>query len=119
MSKLAIDGGKPIRVEEFKKYNTIGLEEKNAVAKVMDTGVLSAYFGKAGNGFLGGERVQEFEKLGWCCKACYLDQLMDKWFGNYDFAMDFESGEIITSPWTMCATAAAMVHAGHSDICRH
>ena len=119
MSKLAIDGGKPIRVKEFKKYNTIGLEEKNAVAKVMDTGVLSAYFGKAGDGFLGGDRVQELER-NWADYFSVKHAIsVNSWTSGLVTmisAMDFESGEIITSPWTMCATAAAIVHAGHTPI---
>ncbi len=119
MSELAINGGEPIRSDEFTKYNTIGPEEKNAVAKVMDTGVLSAYFGKAGNGFLGGEKVQEFERS-W---ADYFDIkhaiTVNSWTSGLVTmvsAMGFEDGEIITSPWTMCATAAAIVHAGHTPI---
>ena len=119
MSELAINGGKPIRIKQFANYNTIGAEEKNAVSKVMDTGVLSAYFGKAGDGFLGGKKVQEFEK-NW---AQYFDVkhaiTVNSWTSGLVTmvsALDLENGEIITSPWTMCATAAAIVHAGHTPI---
>jgi len=43
--KLAIQGGEPIRTEPFPPYNTINKEEKTAVNRVRDSGVLSRYLG--------------------------------------------------------------------------
>ena len=62
MAKLAINGGKPIRSELFKAYNTIGEEEKAAVIKVLDKGNLSQFLGGWHKDFFGGPTVQEFEK---------------------------------------------------------
>ena len=43
MNKLAILGGSPIIDYKFKKYNTIGVEEKDAVIDVINSGVLSDF----------------------------------------------------------------------------
>ena len=62
MSKLAINGGNPIRRDLFMPYNTIGDEEKDAVNKVLDKGNLSQFLGGWHKDFFGGPLVQEFEK---------------------------------------------------------
>ena len=62
MSKLALLGGRPVRVKPFPGYNTIGKEEKQAVIKVLDTGLLSDFIGAYGDKFLGGVQVQTLEK---------------------------------------------------------
>ena len=43
MSELAIFGGKPVRKKLFPAYTFIGIEEKAAVNRVMDSGVLSRF----------------------------------------------------------------------------
>jgi hypothetical protein len=45
MTKLAINGGNPIRTEKFPIYHAMGEEEKQAVMEVMDGKVLSAFLG--------------------------------------------------------------------------
>ena len=45
--------GKKTILEPFKKYNSIGKEESDAVKKVMDSGLLSKYLGKWGEDFFG------------------------------------------------------------------
>ena len=45
----------------FPAYNPIGVEEKQAVAAVMDSGVLSAYIGAWHEDFYGGPVVRELE----------------------------------------------------------
>ena len=62
MSKLALLGGRPVRTKPFPNYNTIGSEEKQAVMKVLDSGMLSDFIGSWGNRFLGGAQVQALEK---------------------------------------------------------
>lgn len=57
----ALLGGKPIREAAIPWVSTMGNEEREAVDEVMRTGVLSAYLGKAGDGFLGGPKVKEIE----------------------------------------------------------
>lgn len=61
--KLAIHGGTPVRTKPFPANRVIGLEEKEAVMKVMDSGILSRFLGSWDReGFYGGEQVQALEK---------------------------------------------------------
>ena len=62
MSRLAIEGGTPVRDGPFPEYRTIGAEEKAAVAEVLDSGVLSAFLGTWSPEFLGGPRVRRLEE---------------------------------------------------------
>ena len=50
-TKLALLGGQPVRTKPFAHCNTIGAEEKRAVAEVMETGVLSEFVGVWGDYF--------------------------------------------------------------------
>src|SRR3989338_2651123 len=65
MSGLALFGGRPVRAKPFPGYNTICREEKQAVMKVLDTGLLSDFVGAYGDKFFGGVQVQRLEKQ-WC-----------------------------------------------------
>lgn len=111
--KLALLGGKPIVKSPLPATNNIGMEEKTAVMRVMDSGILSDYVGRAGDHFLGGKEVKSFEEQ------------MAKKFG-VRFAVSFNSAttaleaavaalllppgsEIIVTPYTMTATVMAIV----------
>jgi len=110
--KLAILEGRQETRKE-KQYNSIGLEEANAVARVMGEGVLSDFIGRAGDKFLGGKYVKRLE-----------NDFQD--FFQIKHAVSFNSAttalqaavaalgvgpgdEIITSPFTMSATATAIL----------
>lgn len=117
MSKqLAINGGSPVRVELFPSYNTIGVEEKEAVNRVMDSGALSRYVGAWGEGFNGGAEVQAFEKE-WAqyfgvkhaiavnsCTSGLQCALGAAGIGPGD--------EVIVSPYTMSASASTCLWYG-------
>ena len=45
MSKLALLGGNKVRPELFPGYKVIGAEEKAAVDRVIESGVLSRFLG--------------------------------------------------------------------------
>lgn len=62
MSELAINGGSKVRTKLFKTYNTMGQAEKDAVNRVMDSGILSKFLGCWDDDFYGGPEVQAFEK---------------------------------------------------------
>lgn len=62
MNDLAINGGKKIRNLPFPKHPMIEEEEKNAVLDVLNSGNLSTFIASAGKNFLGGKKIQEFEK---------------------------------------------------------
>jgi dTDP-4-amino-4,6-dideoxygalactose transaminase len=112
--KLALFGGKPVIDQPFKRYNSIGREEIQAVTNVMKTGVLSKYLGCWGDDFFGGPKVQEFEKA---CEAYFKVKhaiTVNSWTSGLSVAVGaigIEPGnEVIVSPWTMCASATAILH---------
>jgi len=61
-NKLAINGGEMVRKEPFPAHRTIGDEERIAVNKVIDAGVLSNYLGAWHENFMGGEYVRACEE---------------------------------------------------------
>lgn len=111
---LAINGGEKIISYSSKHYNSIGVEELNAAKQVIESGVLSQFLGAWHTDFYGGPKVLEFE------------QAWKDYFGvQYAITMNsatsgliaavgavgIEPGdEVIVSPWTMCATATAVLH---------
>lgn len=62
MSILAINGGTKTRTKPFPKHPIIGEEEKNQVMEVLDSGNLSTFIASAGENFLGGKKIREFER---------------------------------------------------------
>jgi perosamine synthetase len=113
MEKLAVLGGEPAIRHDFAPYRSYGVEEVEAARSVVESGVMSAYLGVWGDWFLGGPRVREFES-DWA-----------EWFGVPHAvavnsatsgliaavgALGIEPGdEVIVTPWTMSATATAIV----------
>lgn len=113
MSQLALFGGTPVIGKNFPRYNSIGKEELAAAQRVIESGVLSRFLGDWDPDFFGGERIQEFERA-W-----------EKHFGvrhavtvNSNTsgliaavgAIGIEPGdEVIVSPWTMSASATAIL----------
>ena len=62
MSKLALLGGKPILAKKLKPYQSMGDDERRAVADVIDSDCLSGFYGSWEEGFLGGPKIIEFEE---------------------------------------------------------
>ena len=113
MSKLAIIGGEKVVTYPFKKYNTIGLEEYAAIKQVMKSGVLSKFIGAWHEDFYGGPKVQEFERE---CKRFFGVKhaiTVNSWTSGLVAAIGaigIEPGdEVIVPPWTMCASATAIL----------
>lgn len=113
-NKLAIKGGKPVINYKFKRNNTIDNKEINAVTRVMKTGNLSGFYGSKSKFFWGGEKVRKFERM-WSkyFKVKYAISV-NSWTSGLVAsigALGLEHGdEIIVSPWTMCASATAIIH---------
>lgn len=109
--KLAIHGGKKLRSKPFPRHKTIGLEEKKAVERVMESGVLSKYLGCWHENFMGGPEVQALETE-WADffgvnHAIAVNSCTSGLFCAVG-AMGTEPGdEIIVTPYTMSATAMA------------
>jgi len=60
--KLALNGGKKVRERPFPKHPVIGIEEKNEILEVLDSGNISTFVASPGKHFLGGKKIQEFEE---------------------------------------------------------
>jgi len=109
--KLAINGGNPVRTKPFPAYKTIGTEEKEAVAEVLDSGILSRFLGCWHDDFFGGPQVQGLEKE-WAAYfgAKHAISVNSCTSGLYCAvgAAGIEPGdEVIVSPYTMSASATA------------
>ena len=112
--KLTIFGGKKTIKGEFKKYNPIGVEERDAAIDVINSGVLSKFLGTWSPDFFGGEKVQLFERQ---CEDFFNVKnaiVVNSWTSGLIAAIGaigIEPGdEVIVSPWTMSASATAILH---------
>jgi perosamine synthetase len=112
--KLAINGGPKTINVEFAPYNSLGDEERLAVDKVMRSGILSQFLGVWHKDFFGGPKVQEFEKMAAKYFKVKHAITVNSWTSGLIAAvgaLDIEPGdEIIVSPWTMAASATAILH---------
>jgi perosamine synthetase len=113
VSTLAIKGGTPVRTRPFPAHNFIGEEEKREVLQVLESGVLSKFIGAWHEDFHGGPKVRA------------LEQAWAQFFGAR-FAVSLNSNtsglvaaigaagigpgdEVIVSPYTMSASATAII----------
>lgn len=112
--KLALLGGPKAITQAFRRYNSIGSEEVEAAKAVVESGVLSQFLGCWHDDFYGGPKVQEFERQ---CEAFFdvkhavtMNSLTSGLVAAVG-AIGIEPGdEVIVSPWTMCASATAIMH---------
>lgn len=111
---LALLGGIKTIQSAFKRYNSIGEEELQAAKQVIESGVLSQFLGAWHEDFYGGPKVREFERN---CQdffrvkhAVTVNSATSGLIAAVG-AIGIEPGdEIIVSPWTMCASATAILH---------
>lgn len=113
MSDLAVFGGPKTILEPFTKYNSIGIEEEEAVKAVIRTGTLSRFLGCWDADFYGGDRVLQFEKA-WAdyfrVKHAMTVNSNTSGLMAAVGALGVEPGdEVIVSPWTMSASATAIL----------
>ena len=114
MKKKNLISKKPAINYKFKIDNSIDQNDINSVVKVMKTGVLSGFVASNNEFFRGGHQVKKFEKL-WSkfFKSKYCISV-NSWTSGLIAcigALDLEPGdEVITTPWTMCATATSIIH---------
>jgi perosamine synthetase len=110
---LAISGGTPVRSTPFPRYNTIGEEEKRAVERVLDGGVLSGFLGTWSPAFYGGANVQRLER-DWESffgveHALAVNSATSGLYAAVGAARVGPGDEVIVSPYTMTASASAAV----------
>ncbi|MEK9737893.1 MAG: DegT/DnrJ/EryC1/StrS family aminotransferase, partial [Candidatus Nanopelagicales bacterium] len=111
---LAALGGPKVISRPFKRFNSIGKEEVEAARAVVESGVLSKFLGCWDPDFYGGPKVQEFERQ---CEEYFGVKhavTVNSWTSGLTAAVGaigIEPGdEVIVTPWTMCATATAVLH---------
>lgn len=111
---LAINGGSKTVEVPFKRYNSMGPEEVEAAADVVRSGVLSQFIGCWDPDFFGGPKVQEFERA---CESHFSVRhavTVNSWTSGLVAAVGaigIEPGdEVIVTPWTMSASATAILH---------
>ena len=114
IAALALFGGPKEIVRAFTRYNPIGQEEVEAAKAVVESGVLSQFIGAWGSDFFGGPKVREFERK---CEAYFGIKhaiTVNSWTSGLIAAVGAigtEPGdEVIVSPFTMCASATAILH---------
>jgi perosamine synthetase len=116
MNKLAINGGKATRTQDFTSRRTMGETEKKAVMEVMESGELSGFFGSPGPQWLGGEKVKQFERK-WANNYGYKHAIsVNSWTTGLVTAVGATGigpgDEVIVSPYTMSASATAILFYG-------
>lgn len=112
--RLALRGGIPLIQRPFVGYSTIDETDALEVQRVMRSGFLSRFIGDAGEYFLGGPEIRSFE-----------ENFAEKFKVNHSIsvnswtsglwvaigALELDPGsEVITSSWTMAATATTLLH---------
>lgn len=110
---LALLGGQRAVTEDFPIYNAMGEEEAEVAAAVIRSGELSGFLAGWGDKFEGGKNVKLFEEE-W---ANYFNVkhaiTVNSWTSGLVAmvgAIGISPGdEVIVPPWTMCATATAVL----------
>jgi perosamine synthetase len=114
MGKLAINGGDKIRTKPFYSSGAlIGDEERDRVKNVLDSGILSGFIAQPNEKFFGGKQVLEFEGiLKDYFKVSHAVTVNSATAGLHVAlgACGVSPGdEVIVTPYTMCASATAIV----------
>jgi len=111
---LALEGGDPLISNRFPPYRSLGEEEVEAANRVLRSGVLSAFIGAPGPGFLGGPEVQAPEREAAERFGVRHVVAVNSWTSGLEAAVGAigiaPGDEVIVTPWTMVATATAILH---------
>ena len=113
MSELALLGGEKVRDKEFAPQQDFGEEEKCLVMEVLDSKVLSGFLASPGEKFMGGDKVRILEDLFKdYCHVKYALAVNSATAGLHAAvaAINVNPGdEILVTPYSMCASATAVV----------
>jgi dTDP-4-amino-4,6-dideoxygalactose transaminase len=113
MPELAINGGPKVRTRPFPAYRTIGREEEEAVIEVLRSGVLSRFLGCYHDDFYGGPQVKALEAE-WAeyfgvKHAISVNSATSGLYCAVGASGVGPGDEVIVSPYTMSASAAAVL----------
>ena len=110
-NKLAFNGGKPLF--KYKDKHFIGSEERNVVNKILKSGELSGFSASASEEFFGGKYVKTLEKnFRHKFKSKHAVAFNSATTALYAAIMAIKpepGDEIITTPYTMHATATSIL----------
>jgi len=111
--QLAIFGGPKTITQRFPTYRSYGAEEVQAAKSVVESGVISKFLGEWDPDFFGGPKVQEFER-NWerafnVKHAAVVNSNTSGLMAALGAAGIEPGDEVIVSPWTMSATATAIL----------
>lgn len=111
MKKLAINGGEKLRTTPFPAYNTIGVEEEEAVLRVLRSGKLSTFLGTWHDDFFGGPEVRALESE-WAAyfgvkHAISVNSATSGLYAAVGACGISPGDEVIVSAYTMSASATA------------
>jgi dTDP-4-amino-4,6-dideoxygalactose transaminase len=120
MSTPAILGGAATRTRPYPPINTISDAERRLVNEVLDSGVLSNYVAHNGPWFNGGRMVHELEEE-FCRRfgarfAVSVNSATSGLHAAVAAALAGPGDEVIVPPYSMSATATAVVMAGATPI---
>ena len=115
-SELALFGGSMTITRALKGYDPIDDIDQTRVDAVLRSRRLSGFMGAAGDAFLGGPEVRALESQ--FAERCHANFAVttNSWTSGLLaglLSMGIRPGdEVVTTPWTMCATSAAIRQAG-------
>lgn len=115
-TSLALFGGKKVRTTPFTLRKTILENDIQSALEVFRTGDLSLFYGSPGEYFMGGPKIQEFEKR-WATKYGFKHAIsVNSWTTGLMAcvgAAGIEPGdEVICTPYSMSATATSILFYG-------
>lgn len=110
---LALFGGRPIRTNRYPPHTTTDIRDIEIAVEVMKEGILSDFEGSNNEWHLGGKYVKAAEAK-WASyfgvkHVISVNSATSGLFAAVGAAGVGPGDEVITSPWTMTATAAAIV----------
>jgi perosamine synthetase len=113
---LALLGGAPALPEPPPPYRSLGDAERAAVDRVVESGVLSGFYGSAGPEFLGGPMVRELERA-WAERfgvrhAVSMNSATSGLIAAMGAIGISPGDEVIVPPYTMSATVVAPLFYG-------
>ena len=113
MSKLAVNGGYPIRTAKFPHYKVINNEELESVSQIIRTGILSKFLGSWQEDFYGGPKIRELESY-WSSyfgskHAIAVNSCTSGLYCAIGAAGIGPGDEVVVSPYTMSASATSII----------
>ncbi len=114
-TRLALLGGEKIRRRPFAGHPVLGKEERLQVNEVLKSGVMSGFVASAGEPFLGGPKVrlleEKFQKMFHVQYAIAVNSATAGLHAAIAAAGVGPGDEVIVTPYTMSASASAILMA--------